>query len=174
VPAHRLYFFGGSGNPKPAAGDELSEVETMRRKIVVVLLLALAAGAAFAQADEDRRTWQRLGLSEEQIGQVREIFQRTDKAVREARAELDVLKAELRRLLLREPVDMEQVEKQLRSSLEWEYRLRLAQIRRQVDLRKVLGDETYARLMQAIRERRHRGRAGDPWGDGSGRGGPRS
>ncbi len=146
----------------------------MKRKVVAVLLLALAAGAAFAQTDEDRRTWQRLGLSEEQIGQVREIFERTDKVVREARAEIDVLKAQMRRLLLNEPVDMQQVEKQLRAGLEWEYRLRLAQIRRQVDLRRVLGDETYARLMQAIRDRRHRERAEDPWGDGSGRGGPRS
>ena len=146
----------------------------MKGKIVAVLLLALAAGAAFAQTDEDRRIWQKLGLSEQQIGQVRETFERADKVIREARAEIDVLKAELRRLLLREPVDMEQVEKQLRASLEWEYRLRLAQIRRQVDLRKLLGDETYARLMQAIRARRHRGRMGDPWGDGSGRGGPRS
>jgi Spy/CpxP family protein refolding chaperone len=147
----------------------------MRRAIPAVLLLALAAGAAFAQTDEDRRVWQRLGLSEEQTGQVREIFERTDKVVREARAEIDVLKAELRRLLLREPVDMEQVEKRLRSSLEWEYRLRLAQIRRQVDLRKVLGDETYARLMQAVRERRNRDwggdRGGNSGGPGSGRGG---
>ncbi len=146
----------------------------MKRKMVAALLLALAAGAAFAQTDEDRRLWQKLGLNDQQIGQVREIFERTDKVVRESRAEIDVLKAELRRLLLHEPVEMAQVEKQLRSGLEWEYRLRLAQIRRQVDLRQLLGDETYARLMQALRDRRHRGRAGDPWGDGSGRGGPRS
>jgi len=144
----------------------------MRRKIVAALLLALAAGAAFAQTDEDRQLWQKLGLSEEQSGQARAIFERTEKVVREARAEIDVLKAELRRQLLRDQVDMAQVEKQLRSSLEWEYRLRLAQITRQVDLRRLLGDETYARLMQAIREHR-RGRAGDLWGDGSGRDGPR-
>jgi Spy/CpxP family protein refolding chaperone len=140
--------------------------------IVAALLLTLAAGAAFAQAGEDRRIWQKLGLSEEQVDQARAIFERTDKVVREARAEIDVLKAELRRLLLREPVDMGEVEKKLRASLEWEYRLRLAQISRQVDLRKVLGDQTYARLMQAIRERRRGGRAGDPRGDGSGRDGP--
>jgi hypothetical protein len=145
----------------------------MKRVIVAALLLALAAGAAFAQTSEDRSIWQKLGLSEEQAEQARAIFERTDKTVREARAEIDVLKAELRRQLLREPVDMGEVEKKLRAGLEWEYRLRLAQISRQVDLRKLLGDETYARLMQAIRERRRRGRAGDPWGDGSGRDGPR-
>jgi hypothetical protein len=139
----------------------------MRSRIVAILLLALAAAAAFAQAEEERLVWEKLGLSEEQIEQARAIVERTEKRVREARAEIDVLKAELRRLLLREPVDMAQVEKQLRASLEWEYRLRLAQISRQVELRRLLGDQAYGRLMQAIRERRREG-------DGSGRnGGPR-
>ena len=91
----------------------------MRARIVAAVLLVLAAAAAFGQAGEDRRVWQKLGLSEEQSGQARAIFERTEKSVREARAEIDVLKAELRRLLVREPVDMAQVEKQLRASLEW-------------------------------------------------------
>jgi hypothetical protein len=71
---------------------------------------------------------------------------------------------------------MGQVERQLRASLEWEYRLRLAQISRQVELRRLLGDRDYARLMQAIRERRRGSGEGDPLedgGDGSGRGRPR-
>jgi len=149
----------------------------MRSKIVVALValaLLLAAGAAFAQTGEDRRIWQELGLSEEQNEQARAIVERTQKSVREARAEIDVLKAELRRLLLREQVDMAQVEKQLRASLEWEYRLRLAQISRQVELRRLLGDQTFSRLMLAIRERQ-RGRGEEDFGgDGSGRnGGPR-
>jgi Spy/CpxP family protein refolding chaperone len=152
-----------------------------RKRIVpmVSLLLVLAAAAAFAQAEEEElQAWRKLGLSEEQGAQVREIYERTQKSIRESRAEIDVLKAELRRLLLREPVDMSQVEKQLRASLEWEYRLRLAQIHRQVELRQALGDRDYARLMQLVRERRRsaRGAEGDSGadgGNGSGRGGPR-
>ncbi len=145
----------------------------MRRWIVAVLLLAMAAAGASGQAAEDPQVWRKLGLSEEQIDQARAIFESTQKSVREARAEIDVLRAELRRLLLREPVDMGQVERQLRASLEWEYRLRLAQISRQVQLRRLLGDWDYARLMEAIRERRRGAREGDAEGDGSGRNGPR-
>jgi Spy/CpxP family protein refolding chaperone len=145
----------------------------MRRWIVAVLLLAIAAAGASGQAAEDPQVWRKLGLSEEQIDQARAIFESTQKSVREARAEIDVLRAELRRLLLREPVDMGQVERQLRASLEWEYRLRLAQISRQVQLRRLLGDRDYARLMEAIRERRRGTREGDAEGDGSGRNGPR-
>jgi hypothetical protein len=142
--------------------------------MVAVFLLALAAAVAFGQAEEDWRVWQKLGLSEAQMEQARGIFERTQKSIREARAEIDVLKAEMRRLLLREAVDMAQVEKQLRASLEWEYRLRLAQISRQVELRRLLGDRDYARLMEAIRDRRREGREEDFGGDGSERnGGPR-
>jgi len=133
----------------------------------------MAAAGASGQAEEDQQVWRKLGLSEEQIDQARGIFESTQKSVREARAEIDVLRAELRRLLLREPVDMGQVERQLRASLEWEYRLRLAQISRQVQLRRLLGDRDYARLMEAIRERRRGSREGKAGGDGSGRNGPR-
>jgi Spy/CpxP family protein refolding chaperone len=133
----------------------------------------MAAAGASGQAAEDQQVWRKLGLSEEQIDQARAVFESTQKSVREARAEIDVLRAELRRLLLREPVDMAQVERQLRASLEWEYRLRLAQISRQVQLRRLLGDRDYARLMEAIRERRRGAREGDAEGDGSGRNGPR-
>jgi hypothetical protein len=160
------------------AGDEWLEARMMKRKVVTVLslFLALAAAAAFGQSEADLRVWQELGLSEEQREQARGIVERTQKEIREARAEIDVRKAELRRLLIREPVDMAQVEKQLRASLEWEYRLRLAQISRQVELRRVLGDRDYARLMQAIRERRRSAREADAGsggngGNGSGRGG---
>lgn len=145
----------------------------MRSRIVAAALLTLAAAAGFAQAGQERQVWQELGLSEEQIDQARAIYESTRKSVREARAEIDVLRAELRRLLLREPVDMAQVQRQLRASLEWEYRLRLAQISRQVELRRLLGDRDYARLMEAIRERRRGAGDQDPWGDGSGRGRPR-
>jgi Spy/CpxP family protein refolding chaperone len=145
----------------------------MRRWIVAVLLLALGAAWASGQAGEDLQVWRKLGLSEEQVDQARAIYERTQRSVREARAEIDVLRAELRRLLLREPVDMAQVERQLRTSLEWEYRLRLAQISRQVELRRLLGDRDYARLMEGLRERRRGAGEGDAGGDGSGRNGPR-
>jgi hypothetical protein len=141
----------------------------MRRLVVAALLLALVATAASSQEWGDRQVWQKLGLTEEEIGRARAIYERTEKVIREAQVELDVLKAELRRLLYREQVEMSAVEKQLRASLEWEYRLRLAQITRQVELRRLLGDQKYIRLMEAVRERRREARGGD--GDG-GRNGP--
>jgi Spy/CpxP family protein refolding chaperone len=130
----------------------------MRRWIVAVLLLAMAVAGASGQAGEDPRTWRKLGLSQEQIDQARMIYEQTQKSVREARAEIDVLRSELRRLLLREPVDMGQVERQLRASLEWEYRLRLAQISRQVELRRLLGDRDWTQVPRLAAGARVEGR----------------
>jgi hypothetical protein len=146
----------------------------MRRAFIAVLLLVLAAAAATSQDWEDPQVWRKLGLTEEEVGRARAIYERTEQVIREAQVELDVLKAEMRRLLYREQVEMAAVEKQLRASMEWEYRLRLAQITRQVELRRLLGDRKYARLMEEVRERRREARGGDggAGGDGPGRGGP--
>jgi hypothetical protein len=68
--------------------------------------------------------------------------------------EIDVLRAQLRKLLFEEQVNMQEVERMLRQSLEWELKQRMAQIRRQVELRELLGDTKYARMSQAIEKRR--------------------
>jgi len=141
----------------------------MRRIALAAPLLGLTAAAAFSQEEGDRQVWRKLGLAEEEIGRIGAIYGRTEKSIREARVEIDVLKAEIRRVLYRDPVAMPEVEKLLRGSLEWEYRLRLAQITRQVDLRRLLGDAKYTRLMEAVRMRRRAARGDDGEGNGSGR-----
>ncbi len=139
----------------------------MRCITLAALILGLTVATAFSQDLGDRQVWRKLGLTEEEISRSGAIYDRSEKSIREARVEIDVLKAEIRRVLYRDPVDMPEVEKLLRGSLEWEYRLRLAQIARQVELRRLLGDAQYARLMEAVRMRR--ARADDGEGNGSGR-----
>jgi len=118
------------------------------------LLLCLGLALVFGQDAVDRSRWARLGLSEEEITQLTAIFDRTEPIVRRSRVEIDVLKAQLKKVLFQDPVDMNEVERLLRASLEWEYKLRLAQISRQVEIRKLLGDQKYARLLEAYRKRR--------------------
>jgi hypothetical protein len=74
--------------------------------------------------------------------------------MREARLEIDVLRAQLRKLLFKEQVDMREVERMLRRGLEWELKERMAQIRRQVELRELLGDAKFAQLTRAAERRR--------------------
>jgi len=138
----------------------------MRRGVLAVLLLSLCAALSFTQEVGDRQLWQRLGLTEQESEQVLAVFDRTEQTIRQSRLEIDVLKAELKKLLFQEKVDMQEVEKLLRGSLEWEYRLRLAQITRQVELRRLLGDRKYARLMEAVKRRGQNAGAGGDTGQG--------
>ena len=111
------------------------------RKAVFIFLLSLTVVAfAHSQDWDNPEVLQRLGLDEAELDSIRGIFEETEKGIREARLEIDVLRAQLRKLLYVEQVDMREVERLVRQSLEWELKERMAQIRRQVELRKLLGD----------------------------------
>ena len=126
----------------------------MNRRMVIVLLGLLVAALSYSQDWGDPQLLERLDLSQEEAEKIREIFEQTEREIREARLEIDVIRAQLRKLLFEEQVDMRQVERMLRQSLDWELQERLAQIRRQVELRQLLGDAKYARMVQAVERRR--------------------
>ena len=126
----------------------------MRRLAVICLLGMIAVGFAYSQDWDNPQILKRLDLGEEEIENIREAFEKTEKEIREARLEIDILKAQLRKLLFQQQVNMREVERLLRDSLEWEMKERMAQIQRQVQLRTLLGDTKYARLMEAVEARR--------------------
>lgn len=66
-------------------------------------------------------------------------------------AEIDVRKAELTRVLLDTHPDMKQVERILKEALNWEYRMRLGEIERDVEVRNVLGDRGWGVYREAQR-----------------------
>ena len=125
----------------------------MKRLIIFAVLGLLAAGFSYGQDWDDPEVLDRLDLKEDEVKKVREIFEETEREIREARLEIDVLRAQLRKLLFQEQVNMREVERLLRQSLDWEFKERMAQIRRQVELRELLGDAKYARMTQAAERR---------------------
>jgi hypothetical protein len=122
----------------------------------MVLLGLLAIGFSYGQDWDNPEFLERLDLEEEELEQIREIFEQTEREMREARLELDVLRAQLRKMLFQEQVNMREVERMLRQSLEWELKERMAQIRRQVELRQLLGDTKYAQMTRAVEFRRQK------------------
>jgi len=126
----------------------------VKRAVLIVVLVLLAVGFSYGQDWDNPEFLERLDLDEEEAQRIGEIFEETEREIRQARLEIDVLKAQLRKLLFEEQVNMREVERMLRQSLEWELKERLAQIRRQVELRELLGDAKYARMSQAVERRR--------------------
>jgi hypothetical protein len=127
---------------------------TVKRVILFVVLGLVAVGFSYGQDWDNPEVLERLDLDEEEVERIREIFERTEREIREARLEIDVLRAQLRKILFEEQVNMREVERMLRQSLDWELKERMAQIRRQVELRELLGDAKYARMSQVLERRR--------------------
>ena len=126
----------------------------MKRVMLIVVLGLLAVGFSYGQDWDNPELLERLDLDEGEVEKIREIFEQTEREIREARLEIDVLRAQLRKLLFEEQVNMREVERLLRQSLDWELKERMAQIQRQIELRQLLGDAKYARLTQAVERRR--------------------
>jgi hypothetical protein len=100
---------------------------------------------------EARRDFRLLALSPEEAGTIGELTEGDARDLELARAEIRELQARLARLMLEAKPDMKAIEKTVRQSLDAEYRIRMAQIRRNIALREILGDKRWAALSRLVR-----------------------
>lgn len=125
----------------------------MRRIIVVAGILALLVAAAAGSQEAALRGLlvKRLGLTERQAEQFVAIY--TDSAVElaKARAEVNVQKALLAKLLLDVDASEREVEKVLRQAVEAEVQVRMVQIRRELAARKLIGDRRWIQLRELLK-----------------------
>jgi len=126
----------------------------MKKSIIVLLLTGFLAAAGFTQDFNNPQVMEKLGLTEEQVTQLTLIHEEAEKIIREAQLDIDIERAQLKKLLFESNVDLRQVERRLKSILDLEYKLRLAEITREIKARKLIGDKEWARLTQMIRIRR--------------------
>lgn len=110
---------------------------------------------------EARRDFRLLALSPEEAGAIGELTEGDARELELARAEIRELQARLARLMLDAKPDMKAIEKTVRQSLDAEYRIRMAQVRRNIALREILGDKRWAALSRLVRASAFLGRKGD-------------
>ena len=133
----------------------------MRRWLPVLLLVGAGAALGYGQALDNPKIVERLQLTPAEVTRLEEIRERIERTVREARLEIRVLQASIKRLLFDPQVDLKEVEGLLRRAMEWELKLRMAQVTGQVEARRLLGDERWGRLNALTRAKeRARERAG--------------
>jgi hypothetical protein len=117
----------------------------MKRLIGIILSLMCAALTVVAQ-ENSRETTQ---MNKEERQKLAEITLRTEEETRVARAELEIIQAQLKRLLLSADADLGKIERLLSSALEWELQVRLAEIRRELQIRQAIGDRRWAQYVRA-------------------------
>jgi hypothetical protein len=143
----------------PGVTSYKEEMNRMK-KICIAAILILFSICAHAQVSPDANVMaqlaSRIGLSAEETETLVEIYTQAEIEIREADLELDIYKAQLARLLFPAEVDMQEVEDLLKKSYEWQLKRQLAQIRRQVEIRKLLGEDRwiqYSRLVRSMQKR---------------------
>lgn len=90
------------------------------------------------------------GIPEAQLKQAEKIYQDAQQEMKTDQAEIDVRKAELTRALIDEKPNMTNVQDLLHQGLDWEYKLRLAQIQRDLRVRQLLGDTNWTEYRTAV------------------------
>jgi hypothetical protein len=125
----------------------------MKHIAVAALCLFAAAAISFAQDAAGEQFLKKIGLTDEQIIRIEAIQDVSQAEIRKAQAELAVAKAQLAKLLLNVEANMKDIEKSVRAATEWEIQVKLAQIARELRLRKLIGDRKWQQLTQALRQR---------------------
>ncbi len=110
---------------------------------------------------EARRDFRLLALSPEEAASIGTLVERDARDMELARAEIRELQARLARLMLEVKPDMKAIEETVRRSLDAEYRIRMAQIRRHIALRDILGDKRWAALSRLVRASTFLAKKGD-------------
>jgi Spy/CpxP family protein refolding chaperone len=129
----------------------------MKRIPVTALFLLFGAGLAFSLDGIEAPLLERLGIPQEDIERIEEIRYDAQKTVRAAQAELEIYRARLKKLLLDAQADLREVEALLREAMSWELKIRLTQIEQELQIRRLLGEENWDKLVRALRARKQRG-----------------
>ena len=145
----------------------------MKRLLIAAALLAGVSFAAMAQ-DIDRffandRARKQLNLTDQEVQALQKAWDDTHQKLQIAKADRDLKAAELKRLLLENPVNMNAVQKSLREAMDVEYAIRLAQIELAVKMKDILGDKRWADVQRYLRGLRMRLRSPDRDGRGPNR-----
>lgn len=138
----------------------------MKRILGLLIILLIIGGTVFSQNTVNNTNLQngyneqvlkKLGFTDSEINGLIKIKEDSQRVIINARAELDIYRAELKKLLISPDVNMKDVEKILKKSMNWELKLRIAQIRQQVDSRKLVGEKKWVKLVryaQRVRAKR--------------------
>lgn len=119
----------------------------MKRPLLIFGLFLFVASAVSAQIPDYPALLQQLDLTQEQRERIMELRRQEARIRQEVQVELRLIKAKMEKLLLNKNVNIGEVENLLRSSLEWRYKMEMAQIRNRIEIRNLLGDEKYERLL---------------------------
>ncbi len=119
------------------------------KKIIFIAVMIIALSVSITAQDiYDPELLAQIGLSETEISEIQDIQYQAEKKNREANVEMNVLKAQLEKLLLDEHPDMDQVRKTIEATLKWRIQAETANVEARVQIREKLGTDNFEKLLR--------------------------
>lgn len=95
-------------------------------------------------------------LSPEKIGGIKKILDQDRANLQKYRAEIKILQAQLAKILIDTSPNTADIEKIVRQSLDWEYKIRMIQVQRHIQIKALLGNDDWTKLYRMARMFRER------------------
>lgn len=130
----------------------------MKRQTARILLISMGLLFFFSfpaftddEGKELIKTLAHITLTEEEKEEIQVILESYVAAMKIPKAELEILHAQLTRELIIDDPDMKRVEELVKESLEWEGKIRIEEIKRELAMKKLLGDRKWALMKRTTR-----------------------
>ena len=147
-------------------------MKSNRAKLLVLLFLITAVAFVSAQGGPAmgmqgvmgpsavREWFKSLNLTNDDLDKLEKTLAARELELVKAQNEIKILQTKVANMLLEPNPDMAQIEDAVTKSLEWEKTVRMIQIERQVEIRKILGEQRWQSVLLLVREARMSEKAG--------------
>ncbi len=122
----------------------------MMKRWVLTFFMCFAAASGFAQ-EYTQQLLSGLGISDDKITKLLAIQDERQAAMMKAGAQLNLATAQLSALLVDPNVSAAEVEKAVRAAMEWDVQIKLAQIQRELSIRRLIGDAKWRQVNERLR-----------------------
>ncbi len=122
----------------------------MKNFIFIMIILALVVSTVSAQDIYDSRLLARIGMSAEEIREIQEIQFRMEQQIRLYNADLNILKAQLEKLLLNENPDMDDVRTTIRKTIQLRSQSEITRVEARVLTRQKMGTQNWENMLKLL------------------------
>ncbi len=123
-----------------------------KQRAAGIALFVLLASLSFGQELQDiKREVKALSFTEDELTAVETAVQKGESDLVSAQGEIKVLQAKLELKMTAKEPSIEEIKKLVRESLEWEFKIRIVKIERNMAIRKILGDDRWAQAFKLAR-----------------------
>ena len=131
----------------------------MKKIVLTIMILLITAAAVTSQDFFDPRFLAQLDLTAGEIEDIQDIQFQAERNIHEYNLEMNILKAQLEKLLLKEHPDMDQIRSTIEATLRWRSEIEITNVEARVQIREKMGPDNWEEMLKLQKRIRLRAQA---------------